>query len=146
VLGYTLAFTVSTTSRFADDTRLQAERWLQPRAAAGAHIITVGDSRYLPKPTGPRVTNLLPSGAMSKVVKHRQPDLVVLTSLQYNRSYREQDENVAGWDSVRRGLLPYVLDRRFRARYLHWKFYTGLDPMYEGYFVSPTIEVYRRLD
>ena len=30
VVGYTLAFTVSTTARFADDTRLQARRWLQP--------------------------------------------------------------------------------------------------------------------
>ena len=31
VLGYTVAFTVSTTARFTDDTRLKAQRWLQSR-------------------------------------------------------------------------------------------------------------------
>jgi 4-amino-4-deoxy-L-arabinose transferase-like glycosyltransferase len=146
VLAYTLAFTVSTTARFADDTRLQAERWLQKYASAGSSILTVGASWYLPKPTGPRVTNLVQFGAMPNVVNHRLPDFVVLTSLQYARSYREQDGNVAGWDTIRRGQLPYSLVRRFQARYLHWRFYSWLDPMFEGYFVSPTIEVYRRAD
>jgi hypothetical protein len=42
-------------------------------------------------------------------------------------------------------VLPYRLERRFRAEYLNWRFYTKLDPLFEGYFVSPTIEVYRRV-
>jgi hypothetical protein len=83
---------------------------------------------------------------MRRVVAHRRPDFVVLTSLQYARSYRQRDANVAVWDSVREGRLPYRLARRFRAEYLNWRFYSRLDPMYEGYFVSPTIEVYRRVE
>ncbi|HZS32970.1 MAG TPA: hypothetical protein VFC42_06280, partial [Methylomirabilota bacterium] len=59
---------------------------------------------------------------------------------------RQQDENVAMWDTVRKGVLPYRLAERFQARYLNWRFYSRLDPMYEGYFVSPTIEIYRRVD
>jgi hypothetical protein len=146
VLGYTVAFTVSTTGRFTDDTRLQAERWLQPRASEGSTVLTVGARWYLPDPKGPGVTNLLQYGAMPSVVEHRRPDYVVLTSLLYARSYRQRDANVALWDTVRRGVLPYRLARRFRADYLNWRFYTKLDPMFEGYFVSPTIEVYRRVD
>jgi hypothetical protein len=145
VLGYTLAFTVSTTARFTDDTRLQAERWLQPHASEGSTILTVGSRWYLPDPRGPGVTNLLQYRAMPRVVEHRRPELVVLTSLHYARSYRQRDANVALWDTVRRGMLPYRLAKRFRANYLNWHFYSKLDPMYEGYFVSPTIEVYRRV-
>jgi 4-amino-4-deoxy-L-arabinose transferase-like glycosyltransferase len=144
VLGYTLAFTVSTTARFADDTRLQAERWLQPHASQGATVLTVGSPWYLPRPSGSQVTNLQQFGAMKRVVQHRRPEFVVLTSLHYARSYREQDANVELWDSLRGGSLPYQLALRVQARYLNWRFYSRLDPMYEGYFVSPTIEVYRR--
>ena len=146
VLGYTLAFTVSTTARFTDDTRLQAERWLRPLAEDGSTILTVGARWYLPDPRGPGVTRLLRYGAMPREVKHRRPDYVVLTSLHYLRSYRRQDANVALWETVRRGELPYRLERRFRAEYLNWRFYTKLDPLFEGYFVSPTIEVYRRIE
>jgi hypothetical protein len=145
VLAYTVAFTVSTTTRFADDTRLQAQRWLQPRLENGASAITVGADWYLPTPKG-EVMHLLHYKAMPGEVARRRPTYVVLTSLHYARSYRQQDENVAMWDTVRRGVLPYRLAKRFRAGYLNWRFYTRLDPMYEGYFVSPTIEVYQRVD
>jgi hypothetical protein len=146
VLAYTLAFTVSTTARFTDDTRLQAQRWLQPRVAEGHHVLTVGAEWYLPTPTGPGVSNLLNYGAMPGVVADQRPDYVVLTSLHYARSYRQRDDNVAMWETVRKGVLPYRLARRFRAEYLNWHFYRNLDPMFEGYFVSPTIEVYQRVD
>jgi hypothetical protein len=146
VLGYTLAFTVSTTARFADDTRLQAERWLRPLAEDGAKILTVGALWYLPDPRGPSVSRLDRYGAMPRVVKHRRPEYVVLTSMHYLRSYRLQDASVARWASVRRGQLPYQLVGRFRAEYLNWRFYRKLDPLFEGYFVSPTIEVYRRVE
>jgi dolichyl-phosphate-mannose-protein mannosyltransferase len=144
VLAYTLAFTISTTTRFTDDTRLQAERWLQQRVGEGRDVLTVGAEWYLPTPKGPGVVNLLHYTAMPGVVADRLPDYVVLTSLHYARSYRQQDANVAMWDTVRKGELPYRLAKRFRASYLNWRFYTKLDPMYEGYFLSPTIEVYQR--
>jgi len=86
------------------------------------------------------------SGAWRGSRAGHRPDYVVLTSLHYARSYRQQDANVALWETVRKGVLPYRLAERFRAGYLNWRFYTKLDPMYEGYFISPTIEVYRRLD
>jgi 4-amino-4-deoxy-L-arabinose transferase-like glycosyltransferase len=146
VLVYTVAFTVSTTARFTDDTRLQAQRWLQARVEEGSDVLTVGAEWYLPTPKGPRVMNLLQYLAMPAVVAHRRPTYVVLTSLHYARSYRERDENVAMWNTVRKGVLPYRLAQRFRAEYLNWWFYRKLDPMYEGYFISPTIEVYRRVD
>jgi hypothetical protein len=146
VLAYTVAFTVSTTARFTDDTRLQAQRWLQPLAAEGRDILTVGAEWYLPTPKGQRVTNLLEYEAMPAVVDHRRPEYVVLTSLHYARSYRQRDNNVAMWRTVRRGVLPYRRTQRFRAEYLNWQFYRRLDPMYEGYFISPTIEIYQRRD
>jgi hypothetical protein len=83
---------------------------------------------------------------MPVIVAHQLPDYVVLTSLHYGRAYRERDSNVALWDTVRTGVLPYRLAQRFRAGYLNWRFYRRLDPMYEGYFISPTIEVYQRVD
>jgi 4-amino-4-deoxy-L-arabinose transferase-like glycosyltransferase len=146
VLVYTVAFTVSTTARFTNDTRLQAQQWLQPYAAEGKEILTVGAEWYLPTPKGPGVTNLLQYLAMPAVVADRRPDYVVLTSLHYARSYRDRDENVARWQTLRKGVLPYRLAQRFRAEYLNWRFYRKLDPMYEGYFISPTIEVYQRRD
>jgi 4-amino-4-deoxy-L-arabinose transferase-like glycosyltransferase len=146
VLGYTVAFTVSTTARFTDDTRLQAQRWLQSRVEEGHDVLTVGAEWYLPTPKGPRVANLLQYLAMPAVVADSRPDYVVLTSLHYARSYRERDGNVAMWNMLRKGVLPYRLAQRFRAEYLNGWFYRRLDPMYEGYFISPTIEVYQRLD
>ena len=146
VLGYTVAFTVSTTARFTDDTRLQAQRWLQSRVEEGHDVLTVGAEWYLPTPKGPRVMNLLQYVAMPAVVADRRPDYVVLTSLHYARSYRERDGNVAMWNMLRKGVLPYRLAQRFRAEYLNGWFYRRLDPMYEGYFISPTIEVYQRRD
>jgi hypothetical protein len=145
VLAYTVAFTVSTTARFTDDTRLQAQRWLEQRMAEGHDVLTVGAEWYLPTPKGP-VVNLLEYRAMPVVVAYQRPTYVVLTSLHYARAYRQQDGNVAGWDTVRRGVLPYRLAQRFRARYLNWRFYRKLDPMFEGYFISPTIEVYQRVE
>ena len=71
VLGYTVAFTVSTTARFTDDTRLQAQRWLQSRVEEGHDVLTVGAEWYLPTPKGPRVMNLLEYLAMPAVVAHR---------------------------------------------------------------------------
>jgi hypothetical protein len=79
-------------------------------------------------------------------VAHRRPTYVVLTSLHYARAYRQRDDNVAMWNTVRKGVFPYRLARRFRAEYLNWRFYRKLDPMFEGYFISPTIEVYQRVD
>ena len=146
VLAYTVAFTVSTTARFTDDTRLQAERWLEQRTAEGHDVLTVGAEWYLPTPRGALVVNLPVYGVMPSVVNERRPDYVVLTSLHYARSYRQRDDNVALWNTLRRGVLPYRLARRFRAEYLNWRFYTKLDPMFEGYFISPTIEVYQRVD
>jgi 4-amino-4-deoxy-L-arabinose transferase-like glycosyltransferase len=146
VLVYTVAFTVSTTARFTDDTRLEAQRWLQARVDRGEDVLTVGPHWYLPVPHGRRVLNLVEYGLMPAVVAERRPMYVVLTSLLYARSYRQQDDNVLLWDTVRRGQLPYRLAARFRAEYLNWRLYRKLDPMYEGYFVSPTIEVYQRWD
>jgi 4-amino-4-deoxy-L-arabinose transferase-like glycosyltransferase len=146
VLGYTVAFTLSTTARFTDDTRLQAQRWLQSRVEEGHDVLTVGAEWYLPTPKGDRVMNLLQYLAMPAVVTDRRPDYVVLTSLHYARSYRERDGNVAMWNMLRKGVLPYRLAQRFRAEYLNGWFYRTLDPMYEGYFISPTIEVYQRRD
>ncbi len=146
VIVYTAAFTISTTARFTDDTRIQAERWLEEHVAEGEKVLTVGATWYLPVPKRARgeVVNELRYGAMLDHIGAGSPDYVVLTSLHYARSYRQQDDNVRMWDTVRRGGVPYRLAQRFRAEYLNWRLYRKLDPMYEGYFISPTIEIYRR--
>jgi hypothetical protein len=48
------------------------------------------------------------------------------------------------YDRLRSGRSGYVLLRRFEADFLNKKLYRALDPMFEGYFVSPTLEFYRR--
>ncbi len=148
VVAYTAAFTVSTTARFAHDTRTRAAPWLQRRVAEGRSVLLVGVEWYLPHVVpGPGGVIYLPGyGQMLDVVAKRRPDYVVLTSLLYARAYRQHDENVALWDTVRQGRLPYELVRRFASPYLNSPVYSRLDPMYEGYFVSPTIEVYARRD
>ena len=68
---------------------------------------------------------------------------VVLTSLHFSRSYRQNDDNVAMWDAVRNGGLPYRAFT-FRGDFPNKGLYHRLDLMFEGYFISPTIEVYCR--
>ena len=147
VLGYTVAFTVSTTARFTDDTRLQAERWLQPRVAEGHDVLTVGAEWYLPRPKGRpgdatssstgRCRSTWPA-TPSRLRRADQPALrPVLPAA--GRQRRRVGHGPPGRASLPpRPALP--------GRYLNWRFYRKLDPMFEGYFISPTIEVYQRVE
>ncbi len=133
VLAYTVAFTVSTTARFTDDTRLQAQRWLQQRVRGGTRR-SHGGRRMVPA-GAERAPGDEPPPCTARCrayVAERRPDYVVLTSLHYARSYRQQDDNVAMWDTVRKGVLPYRLAERFRAEYLNWHFYTEAGPDVRG--------------
>jgi 4-amino-4-deoxy-L-arabinose transferase-like glycosyltransferase len=148
-LCYTLAFTYSTTARFSNDTRIQAAAWLREQAAAFRTIWLAGDTAYMA--TLPGTPNII-SHTEVNVLKYLSnnggnggPDLLEITSLHYLRWFRHGNTHYMDqYDRLRSGGSGYVLLRRFEADFLNKKLYRALDPMFEGYFVSPTLEFYRR--
>ena len=48
------------------------------------------------------------------------------------------------YDRLRSGGSDYVLVKRFEADFLNKKLYGALDPIFENYFISPTLEFYER--
>jgi 4-amino-4-deoxy-L-arabinose transferase-like glycosyltransferase len=147
-LCYTLAFTYGTTARFGNDTRIQAAAWLRGNAASFREVWLVGDNHYLATLPDARnvsshregdVLNYLDAGAENPA------ELLEITSLHYLRWYRHGNESwMRKYDRLRSGSGGYERVKRFEADFLNKGLYTALDPMFEGYFLSPTLEFYRR--
>ena len=47
------------------------------------------------------------------------------------------------YDLLRNPEGHFELVKRFESHFINKRLYMKLDPMFEGYFVSPTIEFYR---
>jgi hypothetical protein len=146
-LGYTLAFTYGTTGRFANDTRVQASAWLRDNAASFRRIVLAGTVNYIA--TLPGATNLSShsEAGVLELISTRDardaPDLLEISSLHYLRWYRHGTEvYMRNYDRLRSGQSDYVLLKRFEADFLNKKLYSALDPMFESYFISPTLEFY----
>ncbi len=142
---YTLFFVIQTTHRYSRDTRMAAGRWLNENLPAQAEIVELGWSRYLPLPDTNRFrVQFPPERAVGKIKYHDDDIYLVITSLQYQRHYRHGNAVFTeAYDRVRDPNGPFYLVRRFQSHFLNKRVYLKLDPMFEGYFVSPTIEVYR---
>ena len=148
-LCYTLAFTYSTTGRFSDDTRIQASAWLRDNAASFRSIILVGDGHYMATvPGAPTISSHSEAGVfelLNDPISQDAPDLLEISSLLYLRWYRHGTEvYMRNYDRLRSGQTDYVLLKRFEADFLNKKLYGALDPMFESYFISPTLEFYGR--
>ncbi len=154
IFGYTLAFTASTTYRFTDDTRLQAGRWGDEHIGPDSTVYNIRPMfgfaympRYARDDISLRAHPLeLVRGLWGRSRRDRDHVWLCVSSVTYQRNYRQgpiDPQPIADWDYIRDNPERYELEARFESRYLNKDLYTWLDPMYDGYFISPTIELYR---
>lgn len=154
IFGYTLAFTVSTTQRFTDDTRLQAGRWGDANIGPDSvvyNIRPIFGFAYMPRYERDDIELRahpleLVRGLWGRSRRDRDHVWLAVSSVTYQRNYRQgaiDPQPIADWDYVRANHERYELEARFESRYLNKDLYTWLDPMFDGYFISPTVELYR---
>jgi hypothetical protein len=147
-VAYTVPFTAITAARYGRDTRVQASEWLAANLRPEQVLHVIGWNRYSATVPNPPYN----------VSFHREPtglgglhgvapgDLVQITSLHYQRWVRHRDRHyLALYGRLRNPGHGFELVRRFEAFLPNRAFYEMLDPMFGGYFISPTIEIYRRL-
>ena len=78
------------------------------------------------------------------VERFRPGDIVQITSLQYERRYRQGDVFFMDmYDRIRQPGGGFEQLARFDTHFVNKNLYMKLDPMYGGYFVGPNIEFYR---
>lgn len=143
-LGYTSVFSWQTTRRFGHETRVEAARWLETWRPSGS-LLGIGWVRYLAQPR-PGSGIAFASGSERDLLDRQKVaafDLVETSSLVYRRHYRHGDAAaIAVYDGLRRPDSGLKLVRRFEAEFVNKRLYTALDPMFEGYFLSPTLDFY----
>ena len=151
VFVYTAAFAVTSTHRFTQPTRLEAAAWADANLEPGAVVVYVhpifGQS-YVPAIDPEKfLVRSAPITNLRRIIETLEavPDsYVVLSSLTYNRFYRQGNaEMIERWDSIRRNSRDFRILATFDGWYLNKSWYTALDPMFDGYFISPTVEIYR---
>jgi len=135
--------------QLADDLPQTAGDWLRDRAASFREIMLAGDGHYLATlPEASNVSSHSEGGVLNYISDHdgkTAPDLIGITSLHYLRWYRHGHAAfIEKYDRLRSGGSDYVLVKRFEADFLNKKLYSALDPMFENYFISPTLEFYER--
>ncbi len=146
VLGYTTAFTFSTTARFRHDTRIEAAHWLDETLKPQDRLLICGFSPYMALPTDPRIViNSVNEVWISKLASRDDFDLVEISSLQFWRYERHRHPAFyPAYQQFRAGKRGLHLVKAFEAEFLNRDLYRRLDPMFAGYFVSPTVEFYAR--
>jgi hypothetical protein len=141
-LVYTAIFTVQTTARFSNDTRVQAGEWIGEHIQPGSRLLMVGSRSYVGTPRVEERFDVafVDHRMITLIERDRSADLIQITSLMYARAYRHYlrpHRRVYSQLRARGRLLA-----RFESHFLNKRAYMALDPMFEGYFVSPTIELY----
>ena len=142
--GYTLAFTVSTTARLGHDTRIEAAHWLDETLRPGARLLICGYSPYMAIPTTPKIAvEAVNEVEISKLAAHTEADLVEISSFHFWRYERHHHPAFGpAYDRFRGGERGFHLVKTFEGHFLNREIYRKLDPMFAGYFVSPTLEFY----
>ncbi|HEY5998243.1 MAG TPA: glycosyltransferase family 39 protein [bacterium] len=142
--GYTLVFTAQTARRFSHETRVEAARWLEGYLKPGARLYVAGWGRYnaLPDPAGGIQVEGGSERGLGDPAKMAAYDLIETSSLVSRRHERHGDAAAVAVYAGLKDPQRYRLVRRFSAEFLNKCLYTRLDPMFEGYFVSPTLEFY----
>ncbi len=146
VLGYTALFTLSTTARLRHDTRVEAAHWLDETLRPRERLLLCGFSPYMAIPTDPRIAvNAVGEVWISRLAARNDFDLVELSSLHFWRYERHHHPAFdPAYRSFRSGKRGFHLVKRFEGDFLNRDLYRRLDPMFAGYFISPTIEFYAR--
>ncbi len=146
VLASTLAFTVSTTRRYKHDTRLAADQWLKSHLAPGQTVHAFGWSPYEASPSDPDFPEKHHlEGRLPDVFQLPANDLIEITSLHYLRWQRHGHEVFCrAYQRLRKDSEQFEPVAVFDSPFLGREFYGRLDPMFRSYFVSPTLEFYRR--
>lgn len=144
---YTVLFSWQTAARWAHETRVVAGRWLDETLPKGGTMLMLGWHRYGAMPSDRGLKTVYYTHQEEPIFQLRSQDaydLIQITSLQYARHYREHDAVVvAAYDRLRDPKGNFVLVKRFESSFINKRFYEKLDPMFGGYFVSPTLEFYR---
>ncbi|HSD09608.1 MAG TPA: phospholipid carrier-dependent glycosyltransferase [Candidatus Binatia bacterium] len=143
---YTALFTFQTTDRLRHDTRIEAARWLDQTLKPGERLLLCGYSPYLAVPTDQRILVTAANEVLiSKLADRTDFDLAEITSMHYWRHERHRHPAfLPAYQRLREGRTPLHLVKRFDADFLNRDLYRRLDPMFAGYFVSPTLEFYAR--
>jgi 4-amino-4-deoxy-L-arabinose transferase-like glycosyltransferase len=143
---YTALFVVETTARLHDDTRVQAAHWLDRTLKPRQRLLLCGYSPYLAVPTDPRIlVNAVNEVWISKLATRDDFDLVEISSMHYWRHERHRHPAFdPEYRRLRAGQKGLHLVKSFDADFLNRELYRKLDPMFAGYFVSPTLEFYAR--
>ena len=105
-----------------------------------------GYSPYLAVPTDPRIlVNAVNEVWISKLAARDDFDLVEISSMHYWRHERHRHPAFdPEYRRLRAGEKGLHLVKSFDADFLNRELYRKLDPMFAGYFVSPTLEFYAR--
>jgi Dolichyl-phosphate-mannose-protein mannosyltransferase len=145
-VAYTAAFTISTTARLRHDTRIDAAHWLDQTLKPGQRLLACGYSPYLAIPTDPRIVVKGENETwVGRLTGRNNFDLVEITSLLYWRHERHRNPAfLPAYGRFRSGETGFRLVKRFEADFLNRDLYRRLDPMFAGYFISPTLEFYAR--
>jgi hypothetical protein len=144
--AYTGLFTVQTTARYANETRLVAARWIERTSAPGTSLLLCGSKPHMaiPRDRTRFQIQFSTDQAIANLPADAPYDLIEISSQLYNRYYRSgNQELVVAYDRLRDPQGPFERVARFESRFVHKDWYVKLDPMFEGYFLSPTIELYR---
>jgi hypothetical protein len=146
VLVYTALFTLSTTARLRHDTRIEAARWLDQTLRPGERLLICGFSPYMALPTDPRiVVNAVGEVWISKLATRNDFDLVEISSLHFWRYERHRHPAFdPAYRNFRAGERGFHRVKSFAGDFLNRDLYRRLDPMFAGYFISPTVEFYAR--
>lgn len=143
---YTGLFTLQTTARYRHETRVAAGRWIQETAAPGSSIVIGGWRRYLGLPHDLERYNVRFSD--ERFLGKMRPDpaygLIEISSLLYQRHYRHGNTlYMDAYNRIRDPAGPFELVKKFESHFINKNLYMKLDLMFEGYFISPTLEFYR---
>ncbi|MCE9614069.1 MAG: glycosyltransferase family 39 protein [Lentisphaerae bacterium] len=146
-LAYTAVFSVQTTARYANETRMQAANWMDATLPRGGTLALYGWSRYVAIPSRP-ADYTITGGRDDRLVRRTEAgglaELIEITSMHRDRHVRHGDVDwMAAYDQLGATNSPLEFVVRFESHFINKRFYERLDPMYAGYFVSPTIEFYR---
>jgi 4-amino-4-deoxy-L-arabinose transferase-like glycosyltransferase len=143
---YTTLFTFQTTDRLRHDTRIEAARWLDQTLRPGQRLLLCGYSPYLAVPTDKRIlVTTANEYVIGKLAEHTDFDLFEITAMHYWRHERHRHPAfLPAYQNLREGRTPLHLVKSFDADFLNRDLYRLLDPMFAGYFVSPTLEFYAR--
>ena len=144
ITGYTTAFTVSSTRRYAHDTRIAAERWIAANMAPNETLNVFGLNHYFGLARDISRCRILPEDDIIQVKLASTNDLLEISSLHYLRHVRHDNHPfIEQYFRLQNSPDSFELLARFDAPFLNRDLYGRLDPMFRCYFVAPTIEIYR---